>query len=60
MVSPSMPATQLRELETLSGLPTEEHTLREAASSLIRLARDPAFLDAHVLPLLDEAGDVGE
>jgi hypothetical protein len=60
MASLSIPAAQLRELETLSGLPPGEDALREAASTLVRLARDPIFLDAHVLPLLDEAREVGE
>ena len=60
MSSPSIPATRLRELETLSGLPPEEHALREAASGLIGLARDPAFVEAHVLPLLAEARDAGD
>ena len=60
MASPSISATRLRELETLSGLPPEEHVLQEAAWSLIGLARDPTFLDTHVLPLLDEARNVRE
>ena len=49
MSSPSIPA--------LSGLPPEEHPLREAASGLIGVARDPAFVEAHILPLLAEARD---
>ena len=60
MASPSIPASLSRELETLSGLLPEEYALREAASGLVGLARDPAFLDAHVLPLLVEASDAGE
>ena len=42
------------ELEKLSELPTEL-ALQRAASSLVRLTRDPAFLDAYILPLLQEA-----
>jgi steroid delta-isomerase-like uncharacterized protein len=52
MSSPSIPA--------LSGLPPEEYTPREAASGLIGLARDPAFVEAHILPLLAEARDAGD
>jgi predicted metal-dependent enzyme (double-stranded beta helix superfamily) len=55
----SKPATQLDGLQALPGLP-QEHALREVASSLVRLARGSAFLDAYVLPLLEEEGDVGE
>ena len=52
MSSPSIPA--------LSGLPPEEYALREAASGLIGLARDPAFVEAYILPLLAEARDAGD
>ena len=33
-----------------------ELTLQEAIPALSRLARDPDFLDSHVLPLMDEVG----
>ncbi len=39
----------------LSVLPPEM-ALREAVLVLYRLVEDPAFLDSHVLPLLEEAG----
>ena len=45
----SVPGT--RELEKLSNLPTQL-ALRRAVPLLAHLARDPAFLDAYVLPLL--------
>jgi predicted metal-dependent enzyme (double-stranded beta helix superfamily) len=43
------------ELEKLSDLPTES-ALQRAVSFLAHLARDPAFLEPYVLPLLREAG----
>jgi predicted metal-dependent enzyme (double-stranded beta helix superfamily) len=46
-------------LEALSELPSEL-ALREAALLLARLARDPAFLDVHILPLLKEAKEAGD
>jgi hypothetical protein len=39
---------------------TAELALREAVPVLSRLARDPSFLDSHVLPLLEEAGRAGD
>ncbi|HET6261036.1 MAG TPA: cysteine dioxygenase family protein, partial [Chloroflexia bacterium] len=42
-------------LEGLSDLPAEL-ALRRSVPLLAHLARDPAFLDAYVLPLLPEAG----
>lgn len=49
-----LPAPDTSELGRLSGLPAEL-ALQKAAPLLARLVRDPAFLDAHVLPLLEEA-----
>jgi predicted metal-dependent enzyme (double-stranded beta helix superfamily) len=48
------PALDTNELEKLSNLPTEL-ALQGAAPLLAHLVRDPAFLDAHVLHLLQEA-----
>jgi hypothetical protein len=42
------------ELEKLSNLPTEL-ALQRAAPFLAYLVRDPAFLDAYILPLLEKA-----
>jgi len=42
------------ELRRLSELPTEP-ALRRAASFLAHLVKDPAFLEAEILPLLEEA-----
>ena len=50
----SLPSVEESRLETLAGL-SPEPVLREAVPLLIRLASDPTFLDAHVLPLLEEA-----
>src|SRR5918995_6489012 len=50
----SLPSAQECRLETLAGL-SPEPALRKAVPLLVRLASDPAFLDAHVLPLLGEA-----
>ncbi len=50
----TLPALDTDELENLSALPTEL-ALQRAVPFLARLARDPAFLDAYVLPLLQEA-----
>ncbi len=50
-------APNMRELEKLSDLPPQL-ALRQAACALARLVWDPAFLDAHVLPLLQEAREV--
>ena len=49
--SPTLVTSELRKL---SNLPTELG-LQSAASFLGHLVRDPAFLDAYVLPLLKEA-----
>ncbi len=46
-----LPAPDTSELEKLSAL-TPELALREAASIVISLVRDPSFLDAQVLSLL--------
>jgi predicted metal-dependent enzyme (double-stranded beta helix superfamily) len=54
MTTTALPAPDMSKLEKLSTLPTEL-ALQDAASFLARLVRDPAFLDAHVLPLLKEA-----
>jgi predicted metal-dependent enzyme (double-stranded beta helix superfamily) len=48
------PAPAMTKLEKLSSLPTER-ALQRAAPILAHLVRDPAFLDAYVLPLLQEA-----
>jgi predicted metal-dependent enzyme (double-stranded beta helix superfamily) len=48
----SLPDTN--ELQKLSNLPTQL-ALQRAAPFLARLVRDPAFLDAYILPLLEEA-----
>jgi predicted metal-dependent enzyme (double-stranded beta helix superfamily) len=50
----SLPSAEESRLETLAAL-SPEPALREAVPLLVRLASDPAFLDAHVLPLLEEA-----
>ena len=47
------------ELQRLSGL-TPELALREVTSFLAHLVRDAAFLDAHILPLLEEAREAEE
>jgi hypothetical protein len=49
-----IPASDTRELERLSNLPTEL-ALQRGAPFLAHLARDPAFQDALVFPLLKEA-----
>jgi predicted metal-dependent enzyme (double-stranded beta helix superfamily) len=54
LMTTTLPAADTRELERLSNLPTEL-ALQEAAQLLAHLVRDPAFLDAYVLPLLQEA-----
>jgi predicted metal-dependent enzyme (double-stranded beta helix superfamily) len=54
LMTTTLPAADTRELERLSNLPTEL-ALQEAAQFLAHLVRDPAFLDAYVLPLLQEA-----
>src|ERR687897_840634 len=50
----SLPSVEESRLETLAGL-SPEPALLEAVPLLVRLASDPTFLDAHVLPLLEEA-----
>ena len=50
----TFPALDTDELEKLSNLSTEL-ALQRAVPLLARLAMDPAFLDAYVLPLLQEA-----
>jgi predicted metal-dependent enzyme (double-stranded beta helix superfamily) len=46
-------------LQKLSELPTEP-ALREAASFLARLVREPRFLETEILPLLEEARRDGD
>lgn len=50
----TLPTAAEDRLENLAHLPPEL-ALREAASLLPRLASHPVFLEAHVLPLLEEA-----
>jgi predicted metal-dependent enzyme (double-stranded beta helix superfamily) len=50
----TLPAPDTDQLERLSDLPAES-ALRRSVPLLAHLARDPAFLDAYVLPLLPEA-----
>lgn len=57
MANISLSAAEKGELEALAALPLE-HALREAGPSLLRLSDDPAFLDAHVLPLLRQSRGV--
>jgi hypothetical protein len=54
MATISLPSAQESQLEALAALPLEL-ALREAVSSLVCLADNPTFLNAHVLPLLQEA-----
>ncbi len=54
MATISLPSAKESVLEMLAALPLEL-ALREAVPLLVRLAHDPAFLDTHVLPLLEEA-----
>ena len=51
----TLPAPDVAQLERLSDLPAEL-ALQRSVPLLAHLARDPAFLDAYVLPLLPEAG----
>jgi hypothetical protein len=53
----TLPALDTEKLEKLSTLPTEL-ALQRAVPFLARLARNPAFLDAYILPLLQEAKTV--
>jgi predicted metal-dependent enzyme (double-stranded beta helix superfamily) len=55
----TLPIPDTNELEKLSNLPTEL-ALQRAAPFLARLVRDPAFLDACVLPLLQEAKEADD
>jgi hypothetical protein len=50
----SLPPAEESQLEVLVKLPPEP-ALREAVPLLVRLANNPAFLDTHILPLLQEA-----
>jgi predicted metal-dependent enzyme (double-stranded beta helix superfamily) len=54
MVATLSPAPQKIEPRTLADLPPAP-TLRDAVFLLARLTRHPAFLDAHVYPLLEGA-----
>jgi len=57
MPTVSLPYAQERKLGALAALPMER-ALPEAGPLLLRLSDDPAFLEAHVLPLLSEARGV--
>ena len=59
MTTTTLPAPDTSKLEKLSTLPTEV-ALQEAVPFLAHLVKDPTFLDAHVLPLLQEARRVEE
>ena len=50
----SLPSAEEIQLEALAGLPPGL-ALREAVPLLVRLTNNPAFVDAHLLPLLEEA-----
>jgi predicted metal-dependent enzyme (double-stranded beta helix superfamily) len=52
-------ALDSNELQKLSELPTEL-ALQQAAPFLANLVKDPTFLEAEILPLLDEARGTGE
>jgi predicted metal-dependent enzyme (double-stranded beta helix superfamily) len=54
MNADSMTPLDTNELQKLSELPTEL-ALRQAVPFLANLVRDPAFLEAEILPLLEEA-----
>jgi predicted metal-dependent enzyme (double-stranded beta helix superfamily) len=54
MATISLPSAQESQLEAIAALPLEL-ALREAVPSLVRVSDNPAFLNAHVLPLLQEA-----
>jgi hypothetical protein len=54
IIIPLPPAQEKIEPERLAKFPPAS-TLREAVLLLARLARDPAFLDARVYPLLEGA-----
>ncbi len=57
MATISLPSAQESQLEALAALPLEL-ALREAVPYLVRLSDNPAFLNAHVVPLLQEARKV--
>ena len=57
MATISLPSAQESQLEALAALPLEL-ALREAVPFLVRLSDNPAFLNAHVVPLLREAREV--
>lgn len=57
MATISLPSAEESQLEALAALPLE-FALREAVPFLLRLADNPAFLNAHVLPLLQEAREI--
>jgi predicted metal-dependent enzyme (double-stranded beta helix superfamily) len=57
MAAIPIPSTEESQLEVLAALPLEL-ALREAVPFLVRLSENPAFLNAHVLPLLREAKEV--
>jgi predicted metal-dependent enzyme (double-stranded beta helix superfamily) len=57
MATISLPSAQESRLEALAALPMER-ALRRAVPFLSRLSNDRAFLDAHVLPLLQGATEV--
>ena len=57
MATISLPSAQESRLEALAALPMER-ALRGAVPFLSRLSNNRAFLDAHVLPLLQEATKV--
>ncbi len=50
----SLPSPEEIQLEALAGLPPGL-ALREAVPLLVRLTNNPAFVDAYLLPLLEEA-----
>ena len=58
MATVSIPAAEVGKLEELFELPPE-HAVREAVSILDCLARNSAFLDAYVHPLINEATGAG-
>jgi len=55
----TLQALDTNELQTLTALPTEL-ALQRAAPLLVHLVKDPAFLEAEILPLLDKASGTGE
>src|SRR5215208_189865 len=57
MATISLPSAEESQLEALAALPLE-FALPEAVPLLLRLAGNPAFLNAHVLPLLQKEREV--